>query len=138
MGKDLAELASYFLPLAENLIDTAMAQGLDPIVITTGRTPEEQKVKVAQGVSWTQRSKHLPQPPEQKSEAIDLVPYACMVLKFWGWNGTVENSHPHWGKLIQIARGLGLKCGADFPTLSNGRVPSDPGHFEYVKPLDRA
>src|SRR5258708_17623713 len=115
MGKDLSELASYMRPLAEQLIDNANAQGLDVVVEDTGRTVEEQAVKLATNVSWTAHSKHLPQPPEIKSEAIDLVPRACIPLKYWGWNGTVETSHPSWGRLITIGEALGLHSGVHFP-----------------------
>jgi hypothetical protein len=111
-------------PLAEKLLEQATNAGLDPVVEDTGRTEAEQEQKIAQGVSWTSRSKHLPQPPEGKSEAIDIVPRACIKLKYWGWNGTVENSHPHWGKLIEIGESLGLTCGVHFPH-------PDPGHFQY-------
>jgi hypothetical protein len=127
VGNSLDELASYFRPLAEQLIAKANSAGLDVVIEDTGRTESEQQVKLAQGVSWTQRSKHLPQPPEGKSEAIDGVPRACMALKYWGWNGTIQNSNPLWGKLIAIARTIpGIKCGVDFPR-------PDPGHFQYDK-----
>jgi len=125
MGKALSELASYMQPLATELFNQASSAGLDPVIEDTGRTPAEQAVKEAQGVSWTSHSKHLPQPPEMKSEAIDIVPGACLRLKFWGWNGTVENSHPHWGQLILIGESLGLESGVHFPH-------PDPGHFQYV------
>lgn len=125
MGKSLDELASYMRPLAEQLLEQATAAGLDPVVEDTGRTPAEQVTKLSQGVSWTKNSKHLPQPPEWKSEAIDIVPRACMSLKYWGWNGTVENSHPYWSELIDIGTKLGLHSGVNFPK-------PDPGHFQYV------
>lgn len=128
MGKDLSELASYMLPLAEQLLKLATEAGLDPVVEDTGRTQNEQEAKLAQGVSWTKRSKHLPQPPEMKSEAIDIVPRACMAQKYWGWNENIATSHPHWGKLIEIGESLGLHCGVHFPV-------ADPGHFQYVHPL---
>lgn len=127
MGRDLNELASYVQPLANQLLDEAAVQGLNPIVEDTGRTPAEQQIKLSTGVSWTSHSKHLPQPPEQKSEAIDVVPKVCMSLKYWGWNGTIENSHPAWGKLIAIGEKIGFRCGVHFPH-------PDPGHFEYVHP----
>jgi len=125
MGKDLDELASYMKPLAEELLSQARAAGLDPVVEDTGRTSVEQEQKLALGVSWTTRSKHLPQPPEMKSEAIDVVPRICMSMKFWGWNGDIGTSHPHWGKLIKIGEKLGLHSGVHFP------VP-DPGHFQWI------
>jgi hypothetical protein len=125
MGKSLDELASYMLPIATALIAKAQDAGLDPVVEDTGRSHDEQTIKVSTGVSWTNNSKHLPQPPENKSEAIDVVPRVCMSLKYWGWNGTIENSHPAWGELITIGEGLGLHCGVHFPH-------PDPGHFQYV------
>jgi len=131
MGKDLNELASYMLPLAQQLLAEATAAGLEPVVEDTGRTVEEQVTKIATGVSWTTRSKHLPQPPENKSEAIDVVPKECMSLKYWGWNGTIINSHPHWAKLIEIGERLGLKCGVHFVS-KDGKPHPDPGHFEYI------
>lgn len=121
------ELASYFRPLAQELLDRALRAGLDPVVEDTGRNDVEQEVKLALGVSSTKHSRHLPQPPEMKSEAIDIVPRECIPLKYWGWNGTVENSHPHWGQLIAIGESLGLHNGKHFP------IP-DPGHFQYVHP----
>ena len=127
MGRSLDELTSYMKPLAERLIELAIDAGLHPIVEDTGRTPDEQKMKLAQGVSWTTRSKHLPQPPEMLSEAIDIVPSACISLKYWGWNGDVGTSHPHWGRLIEIGESLGLHNGVHFPV-------ADPGHFQYVHP----
>src|SRR6516225_1164746 len=124
MGKDISELASYMQPLALALLQQASEAGLDPVIEDTGRTPTEQQVKIATGVSWTSNSKHLPQPPEGKPEAIDIVPRSCMSLKYWGWNGTIENSHPNWGRLIEIGESLGLTCGAHFPH-------PDPGHFQF-------
>lgn len=125
MGKSLDELASYMKPLAEQLLKEAFAAGLDPVIEDTGRTPAEQLTKVATGVSWTQNSKHLPQPPEWKSEAIDIVPKACIPLKYWGWHGKVENSHPFWRALIDIGTHIGLHSGVGFPK-------PDPGHFQYI------
>jgi hypothetical protein len=127
MGKDLTELASYMRPLVDELLTRATEAGLDPVIEDTGRTAVEQEQKLNLGVSWTTKSKHLPQPPEMKSEAIDIVPRACMSEKFWGWTGKVAISHPHWGRLIEIGESLGLKCGVHFSH-------SDPGHFEYVHP----
>jgi len=127
MGNSLSELTSYFQPLAEQLIASANDAGLDVVIEDTGRTEVQQQLKLATGVSWTQRSKHLPQPPEMKSEAIDLVPAVCMSLKYWGWGGTIQNSNAAWGKLIAIARGIpGIKCGVDFPH-------PDVGHFQYQR-----
>lgn len=134
MGKSMDGLASYFRPLAQQLLDEATAEGLDPVIEDTDRDEATQVQNVKNGVSWTMHSKHLPQPPENKSEAIDIVPRECMALKYWGWNGRIENSHPAWGKLIAIGQKLGLKCGAFFVKIVDGKEypHPDPGHFEYV------
>jgi|SRR6267142_300506 len=124
MGKDLDELASYMKPLAEELLSQAKAAGLDPVVEDTGRTVEEQDQKLALGISWTLRSKHLPQPPEMKSEAIDIVPRECMSQKFWG------PDNPKWNRLGEIGESLGLFWGGRWTHLNKGR--GDPGHFEYI------
>ena len=131
MGKSLDELTSYMHPLAEQLIAAANAAGLDVVIEDTGRSIDEQQVKLFTGVSWTRFSRHLPQPPEMKSEAIDLVPRACMSMKYWGWIGTVENSAPQWGKLIAIGEGIGLESGVHFPH-------PDPGHFQWKRLLTTA
>jgi len=123
MGKSLEELDSETRPLAEQLLALAIEAGLDPVVEDTGRTSDEQAGKVALGVSWTRNSLHLPQPPEQKARAIDIVPRACLSLKFWGWNGTVANSDWRWGKLIELGESIGLESGVHFPH-------PDPGHFQ--------
>jgi hypothetical protein len=126
MGKSFNELASYFRPSAEELFQRATDVGLDPVIEDTGRDVTEQMQKIKDGVSWTAHSRHLPQPPEGKSEAIDIVPRICMTLKYWGWNKDVEHSHPFWGKLIEIGESLGLECGVYFPH-------PDPGHFQYAR-----
>src|SRR6266550_693478 len=126
MGKEMTELASYFLPLAMELLQRATAAGLDPVVEDTGRTPSEQEQKLNLGVSWTRKSKHLPQPPEGKSEALDVVPRACMKEKYWGWTGEIATSHPHWGRLIEIVESLGVESGVHFPH-------PDPGHAQWKK-----
>jgi hypothetical protein len=131
MGNSLDELASYFKPIAEDILADAATAGIDPVIEDTGRTEAQQVVKLAQGVSWTSKSKHLPQPPEMKSEAIDIVPRECIGLKYWGWNGTVENSHPYWGRLIAIVEARGAYSGVHFSK-------PDPGHCQYIHPLTLA
>jgi hypothetical protein len=119
MGKDLNELASYFLPIAQQLIDQGNAAGLDLVIITTGRTATEQLTKIATGVSWVTRSKHEPQPPEGKSEAIDLCPRVLLTEKNWAPDS------PLWQQLGTIGENLGLRWGGRW-------VQKDMGHFELV------
>jgi hypothetical protein len=119
MGNSLDELASYFRPVAEALIAALTEAGLEPVIIDTGRTPTEQVTKLAQGVSWTPYSKHEPQPPEGKSEAIDIAPKSLIGTKLW------SPESPLWARQGAIGKSLGLRWGGDWT-----HVPKDPSHFE--------
>jgi len=122
MGKDPNELASYVRPLWEQFSALAQARGIPILLVDTGRTPSEQEVKLEQGVSWTQHSRHLPQPPELLSEAFDVVPKAYLAVKGWSPGGDL------WSELGEIGEGLGLEWGGRFP----GRA-RDPGHFQWKR-----
>lgn len=124
MGNQISELASYMQPLAEKLIANCEAAGIPVVVIDTGRTPEEQVQKRAEGVSWTTYSRHEPQPPEGKSEAIDICPKVLLGTKLWSPGSDLWNQIGHIGKL------LGLEWGGDWVN-----CPADPSHFQYIRPL---
>jgi hypothetical protein len=124
MGKDLNELASYFRPKFQAFLDTCLAAGVPVRVVDTGRTRAEQEQKRAQGVSWTTRSKHEPQPPEQKSEAGDVVPEAILEEHKPDWDPT----NPLWLRIGIIGESLGLRWGGRWKT------HPDPSHFEYIYP----
>lgn len=124
MGRDLNELASYFLPKAQALLDACAAADCPVRVVDTGRTPQEQTIKLAQGVSWIPVSKHEPQPPEGKSEAIDIVPLSVLEENKPNW----DPGHPDWKKIGAIGKSLGLRWGGDWVS------HPDPSHFEYVHP----
>lgn len=128
MGHDLDELASYFKPKAQALITACASAGVAVRVVSTGRTPEEQQQKLAQGVSWTTNSKHLPQPPEMLSEAIDIVPLTVLKTNKKDW----DPSNPAWKQIGEIGKILGLRWGGDWVHLNNGF--GDPSHFEYIHP----
>jgi peptidoglycan L-alanyl-D-glutamate endopeptidase CwlK len=119
MGNSMDELASYMRPKADQLVAEAMAKGLDPLVIDTGRTSQEQSQKLKTGVSWTNFSKHEPQPPEMKSEAIDVAIRPLIKLPNW------DPSSPLWAKLGAIGKSLGLLWGGDWIE------HPDPSHFEW-------
>ena len=125
MGKSLDELASYFLPLAQELLTNCEGMGIPCRVIDTGRTLTEQTEKLNQGVSWTNNSKHLSQPPEGKSEAIDICPIAILEENKRDW----DPSSPLWGKIGGIGEALGLRWGGRF------QHHPDPSHFEYIHPV---
>jgi hypothetical protein len=115
----MADLASYFRPIAEDLIEQAEASGCPVTVINTLRTPAQQAINIANGVSWTTNSKHLPQPPEMLSEAIDLCPTEYLTEKGWCPGGRL------WSFLGAIGKSKGLRWGGDWPQ-------KDLGHFELI------
>src|SRR5882757_4479567 len=110
MGNQLNELASYFAPLCQKFLEETEKMGIPCLLVDTGRTPIEQVQKLKDGVSWTQKSKHLPQKPEGKSEAFDVCPKEYLSMK--GWNP----SGPLWARLGQIGKRIGLKWGGDWTT----------------------
>src|ERR1700733_3012487 len=122
MGNKMSELASYFQPLAQALVDKCNAD-FPRSIIDTGRTPEQQKLDLLHGVSWTENSKHLPQPPEMKSEAIDICPTAYLPMKLWNPTG------PLWNRIGVIVESMGMRWGGRFPGIRR-----DPGHAEYIHP----
>jgi len=130
MGKSLDALASYFRPIVDDFLGEGEAAIGEPIeVIDTDRTPAEQQVKLSQGVSWTTNSKHLPQPPEGKSEAVDVCPKSYLTMK--GWNPSGEK----WAILGAIGERLGMLWGGRWTHVNNGR--GDPGHFEFIHPTQQ-
>jgi len=130
MGKSLDELASYFRPQVDAFLAECETVFGPMTIEDTGRDPVTQAADIAAGRSWTTHSKHLPQPPEMKSEAIDCLPRALLSVPYWGWNGTLENSDPRWLQMGLIGEALGLKWGGRFP-LNPPHSRPDPGHWEY-------
>lgn len=122
MGRDLDELASYFRPQVEAFINDCASAEVPIRVIDTGRTPAEQTQKLVQEVSWTNYSKHEPQPPEQKSEAVDVVPEAILEEHKSDW----DPSNPLWLKIGEIGEKHGMRWGGRWPH------HPDPSHFEFV------
>lgn len=130
MGKGIEELASYLQPLFTSFIEECAKAGLPVVIEDTGRDLGTQQANLLAGRSWTLNSKHLPQPPEMKSEAFDAVPRALLSVKYWGWHGSLDNSDPLWLKMGVIGEGLGLKWGGRWSNNPPHSRP-DPGHFQY-------
>jgi peptidoglycan L-alanyl-D-glutamate endopeptidase CwlK len=122
MGKSLDELASYMFPLAVELIHQCEQAGVSVRIVDTGRTAAEQEQKLAQGVSWVPRSKHEPQPPEGKSEAVDIVPMSILAEHKPDW----DPGHPDWQRIGAIGEKLGLRWGGSW------QHHKDPSHFEFI------
>lgn len=116
---DVSELASYVQPLYIKFKAECAGAGLDIVTIDIARTPAQQEQKLAEHVSWTQNSKHLPQPPQGKSEAFDCAPRQYLAIK--GWNPSGEL----WKKMGEIGKSLGLIWGGDWMS------HPDPSHFQY-------
>lgn len=124
MGRGMEELASYMRPLCKEFFALALEAGIHCTLIDTGRTSAEQTQKLLSKVSWTPHSKHLPQPPEDLSEAFDVCPTEYLVMK--GWNPTGDL----WPKLGDIGESLGLEWGGRWPHNPPHSEP-DPGHFQW-------
>lgn len=123
MSRALDDLSPAFRLKAFELIARCAEVGVPVMIIDTLRTPEEQAENLRRGVSWTLRSKHLPQPPLGRSLAIDVCPYD--VFQLHGpdklkWDG----NDPVWQTIGRIGEGLGLRWGGRWK-----RTP-DLGHFE--------
>lgn len=128
-SRSLADLDPRFRPIAEKLIAECEAAGIPITVICTLRSLAEQQQAVNHGVSWTMHSKHLPQPPQGKSLAIDIAPTALLSQKNWA------PGDPLWWVVAGTAQRLGLRSGADWadiglPPVGHVRPSWDPGHSE--------
>lgn len=122
MSKRLDDLSDDFRPIVFELLARAIEDNVQVRIIDTLRTPEEQAVNIANGVSWTKNSKHLPD-ATGKANAIDIVPVIVMSLKNWA------PDHPDWQKLGAIGEHLGLRWGGRWKQ-------RDMGHFEYVGTIE--
>jgi peptidoglycan L-alanyl-D-glutamate endopeptidase CwlK len=118
MSRRLDDLDPRFRPLAIELLARCVEQGIAVMVIDTLRTPEEHAANLANGVSWTQRSKHL------DGLAIDICPYHSWQLHGpdkLQWDAT----DPAWTAIGRIGEELGLRWGGRWKQ-------KDLGHFEYT------
>jgi len=114
----LDSLDPAFLPKAMELIARAAEAGVALMIVNTRRSQTEQAQAIAEGVSWTAKSRHL------VGLAIDVAPYEQYAL-----HGpdklTWDEKDPAWQKVGAIGQALGLKWGV----VVNG-VRKDLGHFE--------
>jgi hypothetical protein len=101
MSNKISDLHPEFQPYAKELIRRAEDElGFKMVVVDTLRTPVEQKLNLARGVSKTLKSKHLMQPCCEKSHAIDIVPKHLAKLKNWA------PEHPDWLLLGKLGESL--------------------------------
>ena len=128
MSRALNDLSPRFRNQVFEFLARCTEAGVPLLIVDTLRTTEEQAANIAKGVSWTKNSKHLPQQPDGKSLAIDVVPYDIYTSAPGGDKLAWDSKHPHWQKIGEIGERLGMTWG--------GRWKSTPdyGHFEY-KPI---
>ena len=134
-SRSLDDLDSRFRPLADKFLVACAWADLPVTIICTLRTGAEQAQAVAQGNSWTQHGKHLPQQPEGKALAMDVCPTWILRKGVRDWAPT----HPDWWKIGKIAQGIGLRWGGDWhdqgpSPVGQPRGSWDPGHVEYREP----
>lgn len=108
--------------LCIRLINKAFAGRMPTTLIDTLRSPAEQQIKIATGVSWTQNSLHEPQPPDNLARAFDIAPTVVLTIKNWG-PGRLE-----WQQLGAWGKELGLEWGGDWDQ------HPDPSHFQLRHP----
>lgn len=116
MSRALDDLSDKFRPIVFELLARSVEVRVPVMIYDTIRTPEEQAANIANGVSWTKNSRHLPD-ETGKSNAIDIVPLSVLNLKNWA------PDHPDWQKLGAIGEKLGLRWGGRWKQ-------RDMGHFE--------
>ena len=109
------------------------ATGKSLSIVDTLRTQAEQDAALASGHSWTTHSKHLPQPPLNKSLALDVCPVVYFTYKNWNPTGSL------WWVLAEIVihHPAGLISGMDWnrvglPAVGKPRPKWDPGHIEKI------
>lgn len=129
LDRSLGSLATRFQPVVYELLAKLTEAGIAVMIINTKRTDIEQVIAVTSGHSWVQHSKH------QDGLAIDICPYDMYYLHGpdklkWDTNDSV------WWQIGKIGEGLGLRWGGRFKQNDVNKIGIDPGHFEYVEPVD--
>lgn len=107
-------------------VDTFLARTVEAkiavMIVDTLRTPEEQAANLRNGVSWTKKSKHLPD-AHGKAHAIDICPYGIYALHGpdrLAWDA----ADPVWDQLGELGERCGLGWGGRWAV-------RDVGHFEH-------
>jgi hypothetical protein len=122
LSRDISLCCECVQERYRRIVDALDVEHIFLSTISTLRTPDQQKDLIASGVSWTRRSKHLPQPPKGLSLAIDLCPVEYLHMK--GWNPTGA----YWQELGRVGESLGMRWGGRW-------VQRDMGHLELAKCL---
>ena len=122
MTRSLNDLSDRAKPIFFEFLARLVEAGIPVMVIDVLRTREEQAENIRKGVSWTTKSKHLPD-ATGKSNAIDLCPFEIYALHGADklqWNA----SDDVWEKIGVIGEKLGLEWGGRWTKAR------DMGHFQ--------
>lgn len=134
MDRALDSLSSDIKPLVIEVLARLVERQIAVLIVQTSRTVEEQQANLLNGTSHLRLSKHLPRklrglkigsPDDEKSDAIDLCPYALYQLH---GPRKLEWSHvdPAWRVIGEVGEMLGLRWGGRWGN------PPDYGHLEWL------
>lgn len=135
MSRALDDLSRPMRVLVFELLARLVERGIAVQIVDTLRTPTEQAANIANGVSWTQHSKHLARkmrgfpstyPDIDKADAIDLCPYELFALHGpdkLQWDA----ADPAWKLIGEMGELLGLRWGGRW-------AQKDMGHLELPNP----
>lgn len=115
MSRKLDDLSPAFRPLAVEFLARLVEADIHVLLLETKRTPEQQKINMAKGVSWTLNGRHL------TGDAIDVCPYDVYALSGpdkLQWDA----SHPVWQRIGAIAEACGLVWGGRWKQRDLGHV----------------
>lgn len=137
MGRSLDELHSKALPSVNAFLAKLMEEQIPVVIVTTGRTQEEQNEKYAQGrtkpgqiVTWTLDSLHVMSEKRGfKSCAIDICPFETFQIA--GPDKLNWKDGEIWDRIGAIGQSFGLKWGV----IGKDGIRKDKGHFEYIGEL---
>lgn len=122
MSRSLDDLTPEMRAKTDKFLAKLVEKSIQIMIVDTLRTDKEQEENIKKGVSWTKNSKHLPQKPSGKSNAIDICPYHTYQL--YGPDKIQWNANdPVWLKIGEIGESFGLKWGGRWKK-------RDMGHFE--------
>lgn len=124
MTRNIHDLSPQVYPKFCEFLAELVNAKISVMIVSVLRTEEEQLENIKNGVSWTVNSKHLPQPPDGKSHAIDVCPYDIYQLHGpdklkWDANDII------WKQIGEIGESIGLKWGGRWKV-------RDMGHFELL------
>lgn len=135
MSRKLDDLSREMRLVTYQLLARLVEKGIHVCIVDTLRTAQEQADNLAKGVSWTQRSMHLPRKlrgysegsiDADKSDAIDLCLYEQYNLHGpdkLQWN----TADPAWQVIGELGESLGLRWGGRWKQ-------KDMGHLELRNP----